>query len=273
MQNLKQLVITGRGRSRMKSAFANANVIPMPLFQQVKEAVRREILDGTYGPHEKLPSERQMMEAFSVSRITVRLALADLQREGLIFKINGKGTFVTLPKAQFDVSTLRGFGESAAQIGQEAFTELVSVTTGLPSHGVAHQLLLPKGSQVTKFQRLRYLNREPLAFDVTYAPVELGERFRSADLQHRDLFDIVENDCGMTVASARVNVEAVLCDVELAAYLNVEQSSAALHIERCVHDATGAPILYENLFYRGDRFRFGLDIDRVHLGQPLGERG
>lgn len=250
----------------MENQFDDVNVLPMPLFQQVKESIRRKILDGTYAPHQKLPSERQMIEAFSVSRITIRQALSQLQRDGLIFKINGKGTFVSMPKAQFDVSTLKGFGESAASIGQEAFSKLISITTDIPKDNVASCLGLSSGVRVTRIQRLRYLNREPLAFDITYAPTYVSDGFGNADLEQRDLFDVIENDCGIAIASARVNLESMICDGELAGFLNMEPGSAALHIERTILDGNGQPLLYENLFYRGDRFRFGMEIDRAHLG-------
>ena len=250
----------------MENQLSDVNVVPMPLFQQVKESIRRKILDGTYAPHQKLPSERQMIEAFSVSRITVRQALSQLQRDGLIFKINGKGTFVSLAKAQFDVSTLKGFGESAASIGQAAFSKLISITTEVPKDTVASCLKLANGVRATRIQRLRYLNCEALAFDITYAPTHVSDGFGNADLEQRDLFDVLENECGIAIGSARVNLESMICDSELAGFLNMEPGSAALHIERTILDRSGEPLLYENLFYRGDRFRFGMEIVRAHLG-------
>lgn len=250
----------------MEDRLSEAGVMPMPLFQQVKESIRQKILDGTYAPHQKLPSERQMIGHYSVSRITIRQALSQLQQDGLIFKINGKGTFVSLPKAQFDVSTLKGFGESAARIGKQAFSKLISITTELPTDNVANCLELAGGPRVTKIRRLRYLNNQPLAYDITYAPISVSESFRNADLEQRDLFDVIENDCGIAIGSARVNLEAVHCDSKLAEFLNMEPGSPTLHIERTILDGAGKPLLYENLYYRGDRFRFGMEIERAHLG-------
>ena len=74
-----------------------ARVVPMssvPMHTQIREIIRRRVLDGTYAPHSQMPSESQMMEAFSVSRITIRQALGDLQKEGLIFKVAGKGSLI-----------------------------------------------------------------------------------------------------------------------------------------------------------------------------------
>lgn len=249
----------------MKNLKTEPVVIPMPLFQLVKESIRSKILDGTYAPHEKLPSEREMTEAFSVSRITIRQALSELQREGLIFKINGKGTFVSKPKARFDVSQLRGFGESAASIGQEAFSKLISISTGDPTKTIREKLQLEKDQNVTKIKRLRFLNREPLAFDISYAASHIGERIGAADLQTRDIFDILENDCGILVSSAEVNAEAMICDEDLAQHLKLTKHGAVLHIERTILAENKTPILYENLYYRGDCFKFGLNIERTHL--------
>ena len=72
---------------------------PVPLYTQIKEILRNRILDGTYKAHEQMPSESDLTRSFSVSRITIRQALGDLQKEGLIFKIHGKGTYVSQPKA------------------------------------------------------------------------------------------------------------------------------------------------------------------------------
>lgn len=90
----------------MERLLSDAGVLPMPLFQQVKQGIWQKTLHGTYAPHQKLRSERQIIKHYSVSRIIIRQALSQFQPDGLIFKINGKGTFVSMSKAQFDVSTL-----------------------------------------------------------------------------------------------------------------------------------------------------------------------
>jgi len=100
---------------------------PVPLYTQLKELLRERILDGTYAPHSRMPSESELGKAFDVSRITVRQALGDLQKEGLIFKIHGKGTFVAKPKAFQNVSTLQGLGESMTQMGYEVINRLRSL--------------------------------------------------------------------------------------------------------------------------------------------------
>ena len=185
--------------------------------------------------------------------------------KGLIFKINGKGTFVSKPKASFDVSTLKGFGETASSMGQESFSKLISVSHHSDLRSVNEKLKLPIGESVVRIQRLRYLNREPLAFDITYASKDLGERLANSDLERRDILEILENDCQLHIDMADVAIEALLCDKSLAEQLSVEQASAIMHIERSILDAKQSPLLYENLYYRGDNFKFGMHVSRSHL--------
>ncbi len=87
-----------------------------------------------------MPSENELGKAFDVSRITARQALGDLQKEGLIFKIHGSGTFVARPKAFQNVSTLQGLGESMTQMGYEVINRLhglASISAGRRAGGRA----------------------------------------------------------------------------------------------------------------------------------------
>jgi GntR family transcriptional regulator len=77
----------------------NEEMSHQPLYLQIKESLKKQIMDGDYAPYERMPSESELMKTFSVSRITVRQSLRDLHSEGLIFTSQGKGTFASKPKA------------------------------------------------------------------------------------------------------------------------------------------------------------------------------
>ena len=142
----------------------------LPLHAQVRETIRHRILDGTYAPHSQMPSESQMMTAFGVSRVTVRQALGDLQKEGLIFKVAGKGSFVAKPKAFQNLSRLQGFGEAMTPSGYETYSQVLSLKKLPATELIAHRLKLRAEQPVYEIQRLRYLNREPISVDVSYFP-------------------------------------------------------------------------------------------------------
>lgn len=249
-------------------------VTPMPLFLQIKAALRTRILDGTYSVHARLPSESELTRMFKVSRITVRQALGELQREGLIFKINGKGTFVSKPKAVLDVSKLRGFGEAMSRLGYEAFARVLSVQDKPANKDTARNLGLADESPVVKIQRLRYLNREPISLDISYFEPEIGKAVAGADLEGRDIMSILENDCGVNIGTAKMNIEAQLCDATISQHLEIEEGGPILHIERTIFNVEDKPVLYENLYYRGDVFRYRLEVERQHdMTSASGRKG
>ncbi|WP_439535543.1 GntR family transcriptional regulator [Methyloversatilis sp.] len=235
---------------------------PSPLYAQLTELLRSRILDGTYPPHSQMPSEHELGEMFGVSRITVRQALGDLQKAGLIFKIHGKGTFVSRPKAFQNVTSLEGFAEAMSRMGYEILNRVDYLRFVPADARVANRLGLAEGDEVAEIRRVRLLNREPVSLELTWLPGELGHRLEKADLATRDIFLIIENDCALALGHADLAVDAVLADEDLMQALRVEEGAPVLHIERLTHDATGRPIDFEHLYFRGDAFQYRLRVDR-----------
>jgi len=240
----------------------NEPVSPLPLYAQVKENLRERILDGTYPPHAQLPAESEIGAVFGVSRITVRQALNDLQKEGLIFKLPGKGTFVSKPKAFQELSQLEGFAEAMSRRGYEIYNRLAGFQIVSAAPNVAQQLRLTAGDAVAEIKRIRLLNREPVSLEVTYVAAELGERLRQEDLATRDIFLILENDYGIALGTASLQIDAILADHALSAALQIDEGMPVLRIERLTHTADGKPLDFEYLYFRGDAFQYRLHIAR-----------
>jgi GntR family transcriptional regulator len=247
----------------MSNPQAAAVTLPSPpLYAQIKDALRTCILDGTYAPHSQVPSEHELCAMFGVSRITVRQALGDLQNGGLLFRRHGKGTFVAKPKAFQNVSSLQGFAESMAALGHTIVNRVCSVRLTDAEHHIATQLGLDERASVIEIQRIRLLDHEPVSLEYTWLPASLGQRVAQADLATRDIFAILENDCGIALGHANLAIDATLADATLASALNVDEHSAMLRIERLTHDASGTPVDYEHLVFRADAFQYRLRIDR-----------
>ena len=216
----------------------------VPLHTQLRDVLRARILDGQYPQDSQMPSESELGALFKVSRITVRQALGDLQKEGLIFKIHGKGTFVAKPKTFQNVSTLQGLAESMTGRGYEVINRLRSFKFIAADKLVAERLQVAEGETVAQIKRVRLINREPISLEITYLPKAIGERLEKADLVTRDIFLILENDCGLALGHADLAIDAVLADSDL------------------THDGAGRPVDFEHLYYRGDAFQYRLRIDR-----------
>jgi GntR family transcriptional regulator len=240
-------------------------IATLPLYSHIREALRARILDGSYKAHDRLPSESELTQFFKASRITVRQALSDLQKEGLIFKIHGKGAFVSKPKAFQELGRLQGFAEAMHAHGYETYNRLISLRHQRPEKAVAARLGIGGRTTVTELRRVRFLNREPISLDVSYVPRDIGERLAKEDLATRDIFLILENDYGLALGNAELKIEATTADEALARHLGIEDGSPILRIERLTCLADGRPLDFEYLYYRGDAFQYRLRVERVPL--------
>ena len=113
---------------------------------------------------------------FGLSRITVRQALGDLQKAGLIFRIHGKGTFVSRPKAFQNVASLEGFGEAMSRMGYEILNRVDYLRFAPADARIAARLGLREGDEVAEIRRVRLLDREPVSLDFSWLPGPLGRR-------------------------------------------------------------------------------------------------
>jgi GntR family transcriptional regulator len=236
-------------------------VSAQPLYLQIKRVLEQRIIDGSYAPHERLPSESELMKVFGVSRITVRQALRDLHSDGLVFSVQGKGSFVSKPKAVQDVQRLQGFGESMVPQGYEASTRVITLHETKPTQEVAEALGLKQTDSVVELKRIRYLNREPISVDHSFYPQAVGRNLAAKDLT-QDIFPLLENEFGMMLDHADLRIEATLAAEEEARWLNCEAGAPVLLIRRLVFDRAGAKVAYEFLSHRGDAFQYQLRADR-----------
>jgi GntR family transcriptional regulator len=234
----------------------------VPLYTQIKEAIRGKIIDGTYVAHQRLPSESEMISAFGVSRITVRQAMNDLQKEGLLFKVHGKGSFVALPNVSQELTHLQGFGEAMRFLGHETFSEVFGLETVTGSSIACSKLGLREGTRVTEIRRVRYLNREPISIDYSWVRHEVGSRLSEQNLRDKDLFSLLENELGQALHSADVEIDATSASAEIAERLRVAPNSPILRIERLTFASETKPLVFEYLHYRAESFKYKLKVLR-----------
>ncbi len=241
---------------------------PVPLYVQVKNALRTGVLDGTYPPMSRMPSESELQAMFEVSRITIRQALGDLQREGLIFTVHGKGSFVAQPKAFQDVTSLQGFAEAMSAHGHEIVNRVVQFRFVPAPDYVAEQLDLEAQTTVAEIHRVRLLARQPVSYEITFVPEAIGKRLQRADLASRDIFLILENDCGIALGGADLSIDAVAAESAIARALETRTNAPLLRIERLTQDSDGKPLDFEYLYFCGGNFQYRMRVERRRPAAP-----
>lgn len=230
--------------------------------RQVADVLRRQVLQGAFanGP---LPSEASLAREFGASRNAIRDALGILRAEGLVVRVQGVGTMVTARKYAHGLERLLGLAETLREHG-EVVNEVRTVGTVEPPPAVAARLGLPGAPpSVVYIERLRRLNGLPLSLDLTYLVPDLGAPLLGEDLEHTDLFTLIERHAGQDLGGAELTIEAVSADPHSAAVLEAPPGAALLMVERLTRLADGRPVDLEYIRIRGDRLVLHGELTRA----------
>src|SRR5260370_11070031 len=153
------------------------------LYDRVEDVIASDIADGTLSPGIRLPAEQSLIERFAVSRTTIRQAIQNLIRRGLIEIRRGTGTFVAQPKISQELTELTGFVEDMQALGRHASARLLDHQTVPANESVARALELAVGTLVVRIQRVRLADNIPLSFSEPYLPRELGAKIIENNLE------------------------------------------------------------------------------------------
>jgi len=234
----------------------------VPLYQQLFEILREEIVSGGLKANQRLATEFELMKRFGVSRTTVRQTIAKLRKEALISVHRGKGTFVGRKKIEPELSALTGFVEDMRAHGLTASARVLAVQNVKASQQIAENLALRRGDLVTKITRIRLAEEVPVSFEYSFLPPELGQRVAAENLEVSPIFSLFEDKYGIALREALYRIGASRANRVIAEALGIERGAPVLAIERTTHSTVGRPVDFEQMFYRGDRIRYTMRIKR-----------
>lgn len=206
-------------------------------------------------PNEKLPSERQLLDQYHVSRNTIRLALRDLEERGIVYRLHGKGTFVsTVSLDQTNLGNMYSFSNEMSLDGHHPTTQNRTFDLVKPTKEVVEQLGLGEGEKVYKLVRLRLLDGEPMLYSETFLPEKLFPELIMSDLNENSLYAVLKDKYGERGVMSFEDIEAVILEDEQSKILKVKAKSPALKIYRRVINDHNVAIEFTRAVARGDKF-------------------
>lgn len=227
-----------------------------PLYLQLVDTLEIIIRDNM-APNEKLFSERELTQVYGVSRITVRLALQELEKRGLVYKKHGKGTYVSeISNSAVDLSQAYSFTEQMRRIGKIPSTKILSFSTILVTDFIAQQLQVSLGDQVFELERLRLADGIPMMLERTYVPVEIFPQLSKERLEELPLYEIFFEDYGQQIRLAEEEFYASIALDNEANLLMIPNSSPVLHLIRKTYNDRNRLIEFTFSIARGDQFRY-----------------
>lgn len=243
-----------------------------PRHEQISEWIRVRIEDGTFEPNDQLSSESQLGEQFGVSRITVRRALQTLESDGLIFRRQGLGAFVSDKRVSQGMVRLTDFVEDMARAGLEASSQIIAFQHVACPDPIAIELKIAPGKTVSRLDRLRLGNGDPIAFDSTWLPVFYGQLLDGFDLSKDTIYRIMEEEHGIPILRGNYRLDAVNADAALASHLQIVLNKAVFLIERVSMTTSDKPVYFQRRYYRTDSVKYELELARDSTRWKAGER-
>lgn len=231
-------------------------------YQQLKAGMITAITDGTYKPHDRLPSQRELIDQYGLSHMSVRRAINELISEGVIYARPGKGLYVAEPKQEAELDPLYGFTEDMALRGMKASSRLLEAGIVSASTMLAHTLRVRIGSPLVYVRRLRLADGEPMAIQASHLPSALCPNLLEHDLENESLFAILRQEYGLRLTESETAAEADLADKEHGELLNLTLPAPLLVTEQITYLDSGEPIEFVRSSYRGDRYRLRLGKER-----------
>jgi len=232
----------------------------VPRYHRIAEALRERIQDGELPPGARLDNQRQLARSFGVTLMTLRQALELLEREHLITRRHGLGTFVAAPSIDYDILQLRRFAGDLTAKGEHVATRLLGTPFAVADRRVADALKLPARARVLVLERLRLVDDHPMSLQRSFLPLPLGDEVVRADLASTPLHQVLEFKLGVVITRARETVSAVRLGRREARELGCRAGEPAFESERISYDAGGSPVVFDRVFIPGDRFRITREL-------------
>lgn len=246
-----------------------ARLARAPLYLQLRDALWEQIEGGGLRPGDPVPSERELCLQYGISRMTCRQAIGELVAQGVLYRRRGKGTYVANPKISQSLLELTSFTEDMIARGITPGAIVLEAREVVAPPRVAAALDLQGDRTVVQIERLRTANSQPMALETSHLPARLCPGLADGDGLSGSLYQLVRTRYGIEMVRARQSLEAVTATRSEAVRLGVKAGSPLLSIERISYDRSGRPVEYVRSLYRGDRYRFDVELVRTGLADAM----
>ncbi|GAB2571257.1 GntR family transcriptional regulator [Gracilibacillus alcaliphilus] len=234
---------------------------PLPLYVQLKHIINEKIETGEWKRGEATPTELELQKSFDLSRTTVRQALTELVFEGVLERVQGKGTFVADKKLEPIRPGLTGFTQDMEAQGHEVSSIIVDKKMIQPEMDIQRSLGLKDGEQVWKLERIRLVNDVPIGYHETYLNTMATPNVNldKYDFVSDSLYVSLERE-GLILGDSDETVEAMLPNKSYAEIFEIDPNVPVLNLKRIVRLSDGTPYEFSNMHYRADKYKYTIKL-------------
>lgn len=231
--------------------------VGIPVYWRIAGILRSSIRAGKLEEDGHFPSEKQLAEQFQVSLMTIRQALTQLERDGLISKQRGRRSRIQKIALEPDVFTLKGSIEALIEHNIKATVRVINVQEASAPPRLASLFGL---ARLLKFERVRLIQGERVSYLVNYMSPKMGRQITKDLLRRVPMLKIMREKLGLRISRIDQVLNARLADTAIAERLGIEFGSPVMHSEGQVFLGNGSMVEFRESFHRGDRHRYRLEL-------------
>ena len=233
-----------------------------PLYEQLKKILRRQIEEGEFKADQIIPSERILCQKYHISRITVRQALSEMINEGMLYRKQGKGTYVAGRKIHQGLTRIINFARTVMDLGMRPSTKILKNEVLPTDFQMAKILDIPITSQILKLCLLGMGDGEPLVSYESSFPLSVGRKIAKEAFKREkkglsfSTYDLYGESSRLFPGRVNQTFEATVADENLASLMHVEKGAAIFMITSVFLNTDHRPLEFRKAMYRGDRYKF-----------------
>ena len=235
-----------------------------PMYRQIADAIREKISNAEYKVGEALPTEAQLREEFSVSRVTVRQALKLLIENGELESIQGSGTYVKASKVNYDIYQQSSFNEKWAHLNVVTHSDVLAFEITLPSITMADNLNISEDERIFYIKRVRYIDENPITVEETWMPLYLFPDL-TYEVMQTSKYDYIEKQKGMVIDRSEQEIIPVLPSEKISTLLGIDPNQPIIEKRTKSFLDNGTVFEYSRNFFKSTEYKFTL-VAKRHKG-------
>jgi GntR family transcriptional regulator len=235
----------------------------IPIYHQLYTILLDRIEDGEYKAHEQLPSENELCNNFQVSRSTAQKALQVLVDQGFAYRVQGKGTYISDKMITYSITASLSFSAEIIGLKKSPQSKLIHEEKVPASERIARKLKINKGDEIYSIQRVRFVDKIPMAIQTSYLPKKLVPGLIDYEFDEGSLFKTIKNNYGHEISDAHETLKAIRCDTYEANLLKLHEGDAVFLLERTTKLHSGKMLEFVRTILRGDKSKFSIELSNT----------
>ena len=225
----------------------------IPLNQQLAHSIKKAVDEQKLKENDKIPAENEFCKIYDLSRTTVRQALDILEKDGYIYKLRGKGSYVSTPKIYQNRSSFSKFYDDMRSLGKVPVSKIISLKIKVADAYVREKMQLEENEMLCQIKWIRYGNNEPLIYETINLNYKLVDGIEMKELTDKKLYDILSEEYGIKMTHGKELFYPCKLDINEAKNLGLKENDLGMKVERVVFQGKDV-VEYTTSTVRGDRF-------------------